>query len=204
MLNVKIQDYLANLDRDVSPLLSFHGENKIADGIRDIIKAEGPSYTPADEDVAERIAFDFLAEYPDSDSGWGTYYGPIYVLPNGSGQMVEYPSIQGITETTLTYWATRAFAVKNPLLSSRYADLVIDFSPKVLSKSADYKLIQLVVDCKVAGNFDPPVAANFDPPKSKRYPVRNKTNSSRQEGGHDERKTDKRSTHDAARRPADT
>ena len=58
--------------------------------------------------------------------------------------------------------------------------------------------------CKVAGNFDPPVAANFDPPKSKRYPVRNKTNSSRQEGGHDERKTDKRSTHDAARRPADT
>ncbi len=63
---------------------------------------------------------------------------------------------------------------------------------------------KVYVSCKVAGNFDPPVAANFDPPKSKRYPVRNKTNSSRQEGGHDERKTDKRSTHDAARRPADT
>ena len=40
-------------------------------------------------------------------------------------------------------------AAKNPLLSSRYADLVIDFSPKVLGKSADYKLIQLVVDANI-------------------------------------------------------
>jgi len=149
MLNAKIQEYLASLDQDVSPLLSFHGENKIADRIKDIIKAEGQTYAPADEDVAERIAFDFLAEYPDVDSGWGTYYGPIYVLPNGSGQMVEYPSIQGVTETTLTYWTVRAFAVKNPLLSSRYADLVVDFSPKVFNKTADYKLIQLVIDANI-------------------------------------------------------
>ena len=145
MLNVKIQEYLANLDQDISPLQSFRGESKIADAIKEIIKAEGPAYTPSDEDVSERIAFDFFPEYPDSDSGWGTYYGPFSVLRNGSGQMVEYPSIQGVTETTLAYWGTRAFAVKNPLLSSRYADLVIDFSPKVLGKSADYKLIQLAV-----------------------------------------------------------
>jgi len=149
MLNVKIQEYLAGLDQDVSPLQSFHGESQIAGRISDIIKAEGPAYTPADEDVAERIAFDFSAMYSDSDSGWGTYYGPASFLSKGSIQVSEYPSIKEVTETTLAYWTMRALAAKNPLLSSRYADLVIDFSPKVLGKSADYKLIQLVVDANI-------------------------------------------------------
>jgi len=148
MLNVRIQDYLANLDKDVSPLLSLHGEGTISDGIRDIIKTEGPAYTPSDEDTSERIAFDFSADYSDTDSGWGTYYGPISFLSKGV-QVNEYPSIKEVTEVRLTYWATRAFAAKNPLLSSRYADLVVDFSPKVLRKNPDYKLIQLVIDANI-------------------------------------------------------
>ena len=63
--------------------------------------------------------------------------------------MVEYPSIQKITEETLSYWRSRAKETKNPILSSRYADLVIDFSPKVLQKSAGHAFFQLVIDASI-------------------------------------------------------
>jgi len=62
----------------------------------------------------------------------------------------------------------------------------------------------LILGCKVAGKFDPAVAVNFDPPEPKSYPVWEKAKDSGQEGGHDERQTDKRSPNDAARRLADT
>lgn len=146
MLNDKIKKYLNNLDNNENLLQSFHGEYKIAEEIKNILKKEGESYKPSDEDIFEQIAFDFLAEYPNDNSGWGIYYGPMFILPNKQGQMVEYPSIQRVTETTLNYWENRAKETKNPILSSRYADLVVDFSPKVLSKSADHKLFQLVID----------------------------------------------------------
>lgn len=146
MLNDKIKKYLDNLDKEANPLQSFHGEFKIAEEIKNILKKEGESYKPSDEDISEQIAFDFLAEYPNDNSGCGTYYGPMFILPNKQGQMVEYPSIQRVTEKTLNYWENRAKETKNPILSSRYADLVVDFSPKVLLKSADYKLFQLVID----------------------------------------------------------
>ena len=58
--------------------------------------------------------------------------------------------------------------------------------------------------CKVAGNFDPLVAVNFDPPEVKKYPVWISNKISYQEGGNDERKTDKRSKDDEAGRAANT
>jgi hypothetical protein len=58
--------------------------------------------------------------------------------------------------------------------------------------------------CKVAGNFDPLVATNFDPPEVKKYPVWISIKKSNQEGGNDERKTDKRSEDAEAGRAADT
>ncbi len=63
MLNDKIKKYLDNLDKEANPLQSFHGEYKIAEEIKNILKKEGESYKPSDEDISEQIAFDFLAEY---------------------------------------------------------------------------------------------------------------------------------------------
>ena len=149
MLNSKIKKYLNELDKEVCPLHSSLGEHKIAEEIKNILKKEDEDYKPSNKDIAEQIAFDFLADYPNNNSSWGTYYGPMFILPNKQGQMMEYPSIQKITEETLNYWQIRAKKSKNPILSSRYGDLVIDFSPSILQESADYKLFHLVIDASI-------------------------------------------------------
>ncbi|PKP61922.1 hypothetical protein CVT91_01365 [Candidatus Atribacteria bacterium HGW-Atribacteria-1] len=149
MLNNKIKKYLEKLDREVSIPNIFYAEFKIAEEIKNILRKEDKNYIPSNEDIAEQIAFDFLADYPNNNSSWGTYYGPMFILPNKQGQMMEYPSIQKITEETLNYWQIRAKKSKNPILSSRYADLVIDFSPSILQESADYKLFHLVIDASI-------------------------------------------------------
>jgi len=149
MLNNEIKTYLENLGQEQKALESYQGEHNIATAIKDILSKD-KDYQPTTEDIAEQIAFDFMAEYPNNNSGWGTYYGPMFILPNQQGQMVEYPSIKRADEEVLKYWTKRAKETKNPILSSRYADLVVDFSPKVLSKNAEIKLLELVIDSNIA------------------------------------------------------
>lgn len=149
MLNNEIKKYLANIDQEKKALVSFRGEYEIAQKIEGILK-KNEKYEPTKEDIAEQIAFDFMADYPSNNSGWETYYGPMSVLPNDKGQMVKYPSIRRVDQEMLEYWTERVKESKNPILSSRYADLVVDFSPKVLSKSADINLFQKVIDSNIA------------------------------------------------------
>lgn len=149
MLNNEIKKYLANIDQEKKALVSFRGEYEIAQKIEGILK-KNEKYEPTKEDIAEQIAFGFMADYPSNNSGWETYYGPMSVLPNDKGQMVKYPSIRRVDQEMLEYWTERVKESKNPILSSRYADLVVDFSPKVLSKSADINLFQKVIDSNIA------------------------------------------------------
>ncbi len=149
MLHLKIKEYLESLEKEESTLAFFRGEHEIAKRIKDILKEER-EYEPTKEDVAEQMAFDFMAEYSNDNSGWGTYHGPMFVLPNDKGKMVEYPSIKRIDQEMLEYWAKRARESESPILSSRYADLVVDFSPKVLNKNADVDVLQKVVDSNIA------------------------------------------------------
>lgn len=149
MLNSEVKKYLESLEKEQKSSLSFHGEHNIAQKIKDILK-KYEKYEPTKEDIAEQMAFDFMADYPNDNSGWETYHGPMFVMPNKDGQMVEYPSIKRISQEMLEYWAKRAKESKNPILSSRYADLVVDFSPKILSKSADVDLFQIVIDSNIA------------------------------------------------------
>ena len=124
MLNNEIKTYLEKLDQEQKALASCTGEHDIAQAIKDIL-AKDINYKPTVEDIAEQMAFDFMAESPDDNSDWGTYYGPLSILPdpNQQGQMREYPSIRRVNEETLKYWTKRAKKAKNPVLSSRYADL---------------------------------------------------------------------------------
>ncbi len=149
MLNDEIKTYLENLDREQKALASYNGEHDIAKVIKDIL-AKDTNYKPTTEDIAEQMAFDFMEAYSNDNSGWETYYGPMFVLSNQEGQMVECPSIKRVDETTLKYWAKRARETKNFILSSRYADLVVDFSPKVINKNADVDLFQIVIDSNIA------------------------------------------------------
>ncbi len=151
MLNKEVQKYLDSIEKEgiVLDQSTMYGEHEIADNIKKIIDEQGEEYKLHDEDIAERIAFDFLPEYPDDKTGWRTYYGPMYVIPNKQRQMVEYPSIQSVSEQILSYWGDRANISKNSILLSRYADLVIDFSPTVINKIANYNLFHLVIDANI-------------------------------------------------------
>lgn len=151
MLHDEIKKYLDNLDQDLQALVSvISGEHSIAQKIKDILK-ENTDYKLTIEDGAEQMAFDFMAEYPN-DAGWGTYYGPMAILPdsNQQDQMVEYPSIQGINDEMLKYWGKRAKEMQNSILTSRYADLVVDFSPKVIDNTAHIDLFHIVIDSNIA------------------------------------------------------
>jgi Holliday junction resolvase RusA-like endonuclease len=148
MLNKDIKNYFNKLDQEKNKPISFHGEHDIAQKIKEILKND-EKYKPIKEDIAEQMAFDFMADYPNDNSGWETYYGPMFVLPNKDGQIVEYPSIGRVDQEMLEYWTKRAKESKNPILSSRYADLVVDFSPKALSRSADVDLFQIVIDSNI-------------------------------------------------------
>ncbi len=96
--------------------------------------------------IWEQIAFDFTEDYSDEKSGWGTYFGSMFVLPNDEGKMVEYPSIQKITPEIISYWEERAKGATNPIFRARYSDLVWDFSEKITGKKPHYSIAQIYID----------------------------------------------------------
>ncbi|MBD3250227.1 MAG: DUF4209 domain-containing protein [Candidatus Pacebacteria bacterium] len=149
MLKQKVKNYLSKLEQRPQSLSSYHGEHDIAKEIKDIL-SEDEVYELTKEDLAEQIAFDFLGDYQSGNNNWETYYGPMYVLPNDQGQMVVYPNPNRIDQKMLDYWARRAKEGNNPILTSRYADLVVDFSPKVLDENADINLFRKVIDSNIA------------------------------------------------------
>lgn len=151
-LNREVKKYLDILDQEETVFTSYHGEYDIAEKIKNII-LEDDEYNPTKVDGFETAAFCFTENYsPGPPFGWEaeTYYGPMSALPNGPGQSMQYPSIEKLDREILQYWECRAKQSTNPILSSRYADLVVDFSPEVLKKDADIYLFQIVIDANIA------------------------------------------------------
>jgi hypothetical protein len=95
---------------------------------------------------AESMAFGFYAKYPDEKTGWGTYYGPMMVLPDENGKMFEYPSIRLVDKDVLEYWQQRSEEAKHPVLRYRYANLVWDFTRTILSINPNISLAHFVID----------------------------------------------------------
>ena len=143
MPHTEIKKYLDGLDQKEKVFEHHLGECEITQEIGSILKKD-KTYQPTKEDIAEHIAFYFMPDYPDNDSGWHTYYGPMSILPDDKGEMIENPSIKEVDKEILEYWEKRSRECKNPVLSSRYADLVIDFSPKVL-----IDLVHIVIDSNI-------------------------------------------------------
>jgi len=101
---------------------------------------------PGYDILAELMAFGFCENYPDRNTGWGTYYGPMLVLKNKQGQFEESPSIQMVTKDMLDYWLKRSKEAKHPLLRLRYADLVLDFSNIVIGHRSELETYYTVID----------------------------------------------------------
>ncbi|MCE9643423.1 MAG: DUF4209 domain-containing protein [Candidatus Andersenbacteria bacterium] len=145
MIRTELQNYLEGLETSKDML----DEVEIGQEISKILKPKNEKLTN-EEEIAEYIAFHFLPKYPDTQTSWGTYYGPLYILPNEKGQYSEFPSIQGVNTKTLEYWENRANQSQNPLLVGRYADLVFDLSAKInSSENIKYQMARKVIDSTI-------------------------------------------------------
>ncbi len=99
--------------------------------------------------IAEAMAFDFWENYRNQETGWGTYYGPMFVFSNAEGTATEWPSVRKVTEQIINYWIDRAKTAKHPVLRARYADLVWDFQKLTTKEAPRYSMAQIVIDSTV-------------------------------------------------------
>jgi len=140
----EIRKFLKELDT-ISKQIS---ENNISEKIKIFIKNNFNKNTP-DILMWEQMAFDFIENYIDNKSGWGTYFGPMLVMPNKEGKMIEYPSIQKVTPDIISYWEKRSKESGNPILRARYSSLVLDFSERVKGEKPHYTIAQIFIDSVV-------------------------------------------------------
>lgn len=136
-------------------LLKKTSEHEIASEFRKLLPENGAEVSM--ELRAELMAFDFVENYTNKDTGWGTYFGPMIVWNNGDGTSTESPSIRLVTPEIMDYWAKRAKETNNPILKARYSGLIWDFSKPILSVNPDYKIgldyIKSLIEIVESRNF---------------------------------------------------
>lgn len=145
-LTQEVEKCLRKFDAQTTPL----SEGEILDAVKSLLS--DVKDTDKEENFvafAETMAFGFCENYLDERTGWGTYFGPMWVFRNEQGQFSESPSIRLITERLLAYWGERAEETGNPVMQSRYADLVWDFTRPVLQKGPAVQMAQRAVDSYV-------------------------------------------------------
>jgi hypothetical protein len=95
---------------------------------------------------AEIAALGFRA-FGEDNSEWGTHFGPSYMGQRPDGTTVHDPDLRTLSSTSVDAWMRRAERVRNPLLRSRYADLVWDLQRKLdPSKGRSYQFAQTAAD----------------------------------------------------------
>lgn len=144
MIREELKNYFENVESSQRPLEVFD----IAQNIKNILKFQEEKTTD-EQELAELFAFQFVPKIDDHDAGWGIYYGPMLVLRNDRGEMIEYPNIKDVNDAMLAYWRGRARTSKHPVLVSRYADLVAAFEPKLKRTKLDREMVQMVIDSTI-------------------------------------------------------
>lgn len=147
MTNIEksISEFIDNLKLLSKPF----AEHKISGAVNSYIKEQNIKDL-APQWLAEAMAFKFVQNYQNKETGWGTYYGPMMVLNNEDGTATESPSIRFVTPEILKYWEERSKKAEHPILKLRYADLVWDFSKNILDKSPHFSIAQTIVDSTIA------------------------------------------------------
>lgn len=106
---------------------------------------------------AELMAFEFMEDYPNSETGWGTYFGPMFVINNNDGTATESPSIKLVTNEIIEYWTKRASECKHPILVARYSGLVWDFQNKITGTKPNHTIariyVQGLIDTSISGAY---------------------------------------------------
>ncbi len=142
----EIADYLKAVDEEKAKTQEYSYGNKISERIKTILN-KNSDYEASQEDLAEMMAFDYMQDY--KNNSWNTYYGPMFNRQDKNGQIVEYPSLSKVDQEILNYWASRSEVSKNPILISRYADLVVDFSSVIVGKGAALDLFKKVINSNI-------------------------------------------------------
>ena len=138
-----LHDVLTKFD---SAAASF-ADHEISSAIKEIKRSD--SSPPPTELAAEQMAFEFCEDYQDQSEGWGTYYGPMLVWPEGDGTVREYPSISVLNPEIISYWTTRALEATHPILRARYADLVWVFAKIVTSLTPSVQMAHITIDSRL-------------------------------------------------------
>ncbi|ACI20965.1 DUF4209 domain-containing protein [Thermodesulfovibrio yellowstonii] len=141
-MNEEIREFLHTLESSISGTIE---EYEISEKIKTFIE-EKFKQKPPDALIWELMAFAFIENYQNDESGWGTYFGPIFVGTNKEGKVIEYPSLRRVTSEILFYWEKRAKESKHPILRQRYSNLVWDFSEKIIQQKPHYSIAQIFID----------------------------------------------------------
>lgn len=138
------------IDKTLSALDATEGmlqEDTVAKGIRATLSENHVEHPDATQ-ISELLAFEFMENVDVSSNPWGTYLRSRYVLTNSE----EYPSINDLTPEIVEYYEQRATAAKHPVLKTRYANLVWEFSRRVAGKKPDIEFARMIID----GNLEIP------------------------------------------------
>lgn len=98
---------------------------------------------------AELAAFEFRVASAGEVTEWGSHFGPMMSATYEDGTRIERPDIKEIDEDILNYWKLRAESSKHPVCKARYADLVWDLSPLILSRRDDVKFPKMAIDAYI-------------------------------------------------------
>ena len=83
-----LMDALSKFDQEIRTI-SERDVSKAIQSVKDSSLSEPPMQL-----IAEAMAFDFWENYRSQETGWGTYYGPMFVFSNEDGTTTEWPSIK--------------------------------------------------------------------------------------------------------------
>lgn len=142
---------MASIDDVISAFDSsekLYQEREVAKQIRSFL-SDNKIDKPNDEQYSDLIAFEFAENCQDKEDGWGTYFGPFSILTNGEGGSNEYPSLSQVTPEMIEHWGNRAKSLNHPILITRYANLVWDFSKKVSGTNPDIDFARLTIDSSI-------------------------------------------------------
>ncbi|PUZ24710.1 hypothetical protein DCC81_10190 [Chitinophaga parva] len=90
--------------------------------------------------LAELYVFSLLEDNEYGKSNWQTYFGPELKF-TVDGQTFEAISLDKITKEVVDYWERRTEQCSNPILKSRYAGVVWEFSKKIRNTKADFNKV---------------------------------------------------------------
>jgi hypothetical protein len=89
--------------------------------------------------------------FREDNSEWGTHFGPWYMGQKPDGTAIHDPDLKTLSGASIDAWIARAETVRNPLLKSRYADVVWDLQRKLVpDRGRPYQFARMAADAYLA------------------------------------------------------